>query len=200
MGERVLEAATVSEATKVHVRASLRLHRSRDEHTLAKAEERVARKNLEFNEGNPYPTYLLSVNRDLALKCLQQIGLNLGESSVEKDNNLCNLLDIESVGEIGVLGSDEAWGDYESEEESLEDIERKAQKILCGELMEEIFDESSFPLHSELDNLTRKGKFHAKSVANMASYATSSSLILVIHDNMIIGTNHIVLACLCRHF
>jgi hypothetical protein len=37
-------------------------------------------------------------------------------------------------------------------------------------------------------------------VANMASYASSSSLILVIHDNMIIGTNLIVLACLCRHF
>jgi hypothetical protein len=37
-------------------------------------------------------------------------------------------------------------------------------------------------------------------VANMASYAISSSLILVIHDNMIVGTNHIVLACLCRHF
>jgi hypothetical protein len=38
-----------------------------------------------------------------------------------------------------------------------------------------------------------------KCVANMASYAISSSLILVVHDNMIIGTNHIVLACLCRH-
>jgi hypothetical protein len=37
-------------------------------------------------------------------------------------------------------------------------------------------------------------------VTNMASYAISSSLILVIHDNMIIGTNHIALACLCRHF
>jgi hypothetical protein len=37
-------------------------------------------------------------------------------------------------------------------------------------------------------------------VANMASYAISSGLIFVIHDNMIIGTNHIVLACLCRHF
>jgi hypothetical protein len=36
-------------------------------------------------------------------------------------------------------------------------------------------------------------------VANMASYAISLSLILVIHDNMIIRTNHIVLACLCRH-
>jgi hypothetical protein len=37
-------------------------------------------------------------------------------------------------------------------------------------------------------------------VANMASYAISSSLTLVIHDNMIIGTNHIVSACPCRHF
>jgi hypothetical protein len=37
-------------------------------------------------------------------------------------------------------------------------------------------------------------------VANMSSYFISSSLILVIRDNMIIGTNHIVLACLCRHF
>jgi hypothetical protein len=39
-----------------------------------------------------------------------------------------------------------------------------------------------------------------EAVANMAPYPISSSLILVIHDNMIIGTNPIVLACLCRHF
>jgi hypothetical protein len=47
-----------------------------------------------------------------------------------------------------------------------------------------------------LSSITKKWKI----VANMASYAISSSLILVIHDNIIIGTNHIVLACLCRHF
>jgi hypothetical protein len=28
--------------------------------------------------------------------------------------------------------------------------------------MEEIFDESSFPLNSELDDITHKGKSHAK--------------------------------------
>jgi hypothetical protein len=39
-----------------------------------------------------------------------------------------------------------------------------------------------------------------KVVANMASYAISSSLILVMHENIMIRTNHIVLACLCRHF
>jgi hypothetical protein len=37
-------------------------------------------------------------------------------------------------------------------------------------------------------------------VANTASYAISSSLILVILNNMIIGTNLIALACPCRHF
>jgi hypothetical protein len=41
---------------------------------------------------------------------------------------------------------------------------------------------------------------YQRTIANMASYAISSSLILVIHDNMIIGTNLIVSACLCRHF
>jgi hypothetical protein len=41
---------------------------------------------------------------------------------------------------------------------------------------------------------------HEIFVANMVLYAINSGLILVIHDNMIIGTNHIVLACLCRHF
>jgi hypothetical protein len=47
---------------------------------------------------------------------------------------------------------------------------------------------------------TRINILNVAGVANMASYAISSNLILVIHDNMIIGTNLIVLACLCRHF
>jgi hypothetical protein len=162
IGERVKDAAAVSEA-KMQVRASPRLQRSRDEHILAKAEGRIARKNLEFNEGIPCPTSLISVNKDLALNCLQQIGLNLGESSLEKDNNFYNLLDLKSDGEMGELGFHEEWWDYESEEESVEDLERKALKSLCGELMEEIFDESSFLLNSELDDITRKGKSHAKS-------------------------------------
>jgi hypothetical protein len=117
IGERVKDAAAVSEA-KMQVRASPRLQRSRDEHILAKAEGRIARKNLEFNEGIPCPTSLISVNKDLALNCLQQIGLNLGESSLEKDNNFYNLLDLKSDGEMGELGFHEEWWDYEREEES----------------------------------------------------------------------------------
>jgi hypothetical protein len=54
-------------------------------------------------------------------------------------------------------------------------------------------------MHESRVNTRRNTRtcFH---VGKMASYAIGSSLILVIHDNMIIGTNHIVLACLCRHF
>jgi hypothetical protein len=103
-GDRVREAAAVSEAVKVQVRTSPRLQRSKDEHVLAKAEERVARKNLEFNEGNPCSPSLLSVNKDLALDCLQQIEINLGVFSVEKDSNLYILLELELEREVGELG------------------------------------------------------------------------------------------------
>jgi hypothetical protein len=49
---RIREAAMVSDASKMQVRASPRLQGSKDEHILTKAEGRVARKNLEFKEGD----------------------------------------------------------------------------------------------------------------------------------------------------
>jgi hypothetical protein len=58
---------------------------------------------------------------------------------------------------------DDSGGGFESEDESVEDFEWKALKSLCGELMEEVFDESSFPVNGELGNITGKGKFDAKS-------------------------------------
>jgi hypothetical protein len=73
-------------------------------------------------------------------------------------------LDLESGREIGEFwGFDRVWLECESEEESLEDIEKNALKSLCGDLLEEIFDESSFLLNSELDNFSFKGKSHANS-------------------------------------
>jgi hypothetical protein len=92
MEERVLVAAMVPEATMTQVRASPRLQRSRDEHTMAKAEGRVDRRNLEFSEGTSSSVSFCSVNRDLAMNCLQQLGFNLGDSSLEKENNLDILL------------------------------------------------------------------------------------------------------------
>jgi hypothetical protein len=64
---------------------------------------------------------------------------------------------------VGELDYGEGWEGCESEDESVEEIERKALKSLCGDLMEEVFDESNSPIIGELDNITWKGKFHAKS-------------------------------------
>jgi hypothetical protein len=61
-------------------------------------------------------------------------------------------------GEGGSRGAecDESGGGFESEDESVEGFERKALKSLCGELMEEVFDESSFPANGNL--ITSRGK------------------------------------------
>jgi hypothetical protein len=52
---------------------------------LAKAEGRAARRNLEFSEGIPSSAPFCSINRDLTIDCLQQLGFNLGNSSLEKE-------------------------------------------------------------------------------------------------------------------
>jgi hypothetical protein len=59
LNDRVMEAAVVPDAGKGQIRASPRLRRSNDEHILTKDEERVARKNLEFNEGIPHSSFLI---------------------------------------------------------------------------------------------------------------------------------------------
>jgi hypothetical protein len=156
--------AEVPDASKMQVRASPRLQRSRDEHVLAKAEERVAKKNLEFSGGNSHSNSLITVNRDIAMNCLQQIGINLGESDKDRDNNLQSLFALELEREdIEFGGIEQDWLGSDNDEENIELFELKALKSLCGELMDEVFDESSFLLNSELDDYKRKGKSHAKS-------------------------------------
>jgi hypothetical protein len=68
--------------------------------------------------------------------------------------------------EMGVVDFGEFeqdWLDGDSDEENIETFELKALKILCAEMMDEVFDESSFPLNSELQGYKRKGKAHTKS-------------------------------------
>jgi hypothetical protein len=101
MEERLLVATGVAEATKAQIRASLRLQQSRDEHTLAKAKGRVARRNLELSEGISPSAPLFTVNRDLAMNCLQQLGFNLSDYSVDKDNILNDLLGVGIGGSRG---------------------------------------------------------------------------------------------------
>jgi hypothetical protein len=61
-------------------------------------------------------------------------------------------------------------------------------------------NETNNELDEELVQSTKGLEPQDGSLANMASYAISSSMISVINDNMINGTNHMVLTFLCRHF
>jgi hypothetical protein len=164
MTGRTREVEAVLKACKGQTRASPRLQRSRDEHVLVKAKKRAAKKNLEFKDGKSPSPPLLYVSSDLALHCLHQLGLNLGSSDLEQNNNLCNSLDRGKGGVMSELGdTDNERLGWDSEEDSCEEVEKRALRSLCGELVEEIFDESSFPLNSELDGFKRKDKSHAKS-------------------------------------
>ncbi|EFE88087.1 hypothetical protein, partial [Bifidobacterium breve] len=131
--EEVLEnnlkvAVVVPEVDKKQVRTSPRLQQSKDEHVLAKAQERAARKNLEFHGGNPHPISLFSFNKDKALEYLQQIGFNLGTTSVNKEDNLQTLLNLElERDEVENGGLEDAWLDSisDSDEENIDTLRKK---------------------------------------------------------------------------
>jgi hypothetical protein len=161
---KALEAAAVPEASKKQVHASPRLQNASHEHVLNKAEERIAKKNLEFSGGNPHTLPLISDFNGNITDFMQQIGVNLENSSMGRDLNFLHPLDPGLEGEEGEFGDFESEGfNGEMEEEDIGTLERNALKSLCGELMEEVFDESSFPLNSELEDFKPKGKSHAKS-------------------------------------
>jgi len=135
---------------------------------LAKAEDRAAKRNLELGGGmsssNSYNS-LLSIDKCRAVKCIQELEINFGLSKQDKLENLEQLVvsDIERCGLDQEGEREQSWIDSDSEEESLEFLELDALKSLCGDMMEEVFDESRFPLNCELKGHMRKGKFHAKS-------------------------------------
>jgi hypothetical protein len=164
VADKIREAAAVPEASKLQVRSSPRLQRSKDENVMAKAEERAAKRNLEFSGGTPHSPSLLSVNNSNSSFLMQQIGINLGNNSQDRDLNFQFALDNSLIpNDVDFGESDREWGMSDSEEEDVGALELNALKNLCGEVMEEVFDESSFPLKSELDNFSRKGKSNAKS-------------------------------------
>jgi hypothetical protein len=167
--KEILKAAAVPEASKMQVRASPRLQKSRDEHVLTKAQELAAKRNLEFGGGNSQSNSSCTVNRDIAVELLQNIGLDVGMTSDVKNVALQRFLDLEVEREnFDGEGFEQFWSDSDSSEDNFERLELKALKCLCGEMMEEVFDESSLPLNSELDDYKRKGKSHAKSCLKKA--------------------------------
>jgi hypothetical protein len=164
--EGVAEAALIPELN-VNVRSSPRLAGAKNEHTLVKAGERMARRNLELGEGMPSSTSDFSLSTTAAASNLQQLGFLVGSEEMEITNKIKHLLFLESDrGDIGMSGSDREFYCSDSEEETMESLEANALKTLYGDLMEEIFDEDFLPLNSELTGDGRKHRSHAKSCLN----------------------------------
>jgi hypothetical protein len=72
--------------------SSPQLQLLREEHTLAKAERRAAKKNLELGGGMLSSNSLLFIDKNLSLDYFQQLGISCGVSDQNKlDNVQCFL-------------------------------------------------------------------------------------------------------------
>jgi hypothetical protein len=89
----------------------------------------------------------------------------LHETSKDRENNFHSLMTLElERGDVEFEGYEQERLDSDnSDDENVETFELKALKSFCGDMMDEVCDESSFPLNSELDGYRRKDKSHAKS-------------------------------------
>jgi hypothetical protein len=126
---------------------------------------------------------LLSIDKSFALDCLQQIGITCGESDQCKLDNIQHVL--ASNLEQDNLDQDDREpfdSDSGSDGEGIYEFEINALENLCKEMMEEVFDETSFPLNCELNGHLRKGKFHAKSCLRKTCKIRKASILKVFQD------------------
>lgn len=156
--EAVVEAALIPEVVHSPLRASPWLARVAAEHTLVRVERLVQSKNQGCNRGNNQndPSCLLPLSN--AVDNLQALGLRVGiKSKTPFEMNVQDLVE-----DVSVSNSPHSvWGigDLElsdSESVNSENFEWKALEFLCGDLMEEIFDEHSYHLSSDLKTVQRK--------------------------------------------
>ena len=139
-------------------RMSPRLAGVAAEHTLVRAERLVRSRNLECNKGNKStdPSCFSSISK--VVDNLRMLGLGVGSNICSSfEMNVQNLVEGDLVcrGPGSVLGTEKAeFSDVDSVES--EGFERKALEFLCLDLMEEIFDDDSYHLISDLKTVQRK--------------------------------------------
>jgi hypothetical protein len=154
----VVEAALIPEALHSPIRASPRLAGVTAEHTLVRAEHLVQCRNLECNRGNNLTDSYYFFSLSNAVDNLQALGLgvdNNDRSSFEL--YVQNLIEEDFVSKKPL--SDWGSGEMEfSDRESVdsENCDRKALEFLCGDLMEEIFDDDSYHLSCDFKTVKRK--------------------------------------------
>lgn len=155
---KLMEAALIPEVLKSPPRASPRLAGIGTEHTLLWAERRVQSRNLEDSAGNPSTDLSCSSSLANAIDNLRALGLGISNNSVNSfELNVQNLLARDLVKDRTLSEFEEGEVDLsDNESVSSEIFEKKALDYLCGELMEEVFDEDSYHLKGDLKVVQRK--------------------------------------------
>lgn len=98
---------------------------------------------------------------------LSSMGVSCGAAGLERDNSLRELVVSSFRGfEPGELEQPEVQDafDFDSDEEYSELFEQETVKKLCGDLVDEVFDEDSYQNLQGCFDFQRKGKFGAKSL------------------------------------
>lgn len=153
-------AASVPEMVLAPARSSPRLVGSTDEHTLLKAKRRVESRNLEKNKGNGSTNskFFFSIPLCQAVDSLKALGLTSGDKSIvsfessverflnEERNNFSRLTELAREDQVSL----------ESDTDDIENFEKKAVNFLCGDLMEEVFDDDRYHLSCGSNIVQRK--------------------------------------------
>jgi hypothetical protein len=157
-GTKLVGAALIKEVVHSPTRATPRLAGVVAEHTLVRAERLMQTKNLECNKGNIQSDPSCSIPLSIAVDNLWALGLGTGTTNGNSfEWTVQNLV----VGALGSEQSGSVLGEGEedcsdSESVNSDNFEKKALEYLCGDLMEEIFDEDSYHLSSDLMTVQRK--------------------------------------------
>jgi hypothetical protein len=161
-GEIIRKEAAIPEVVVTPIRSSPRLAQSNDEHTMDKIQKRAAARNLEEPEGNPIGSSIsLPLPLNNAIFKIQKLGIGCGENSKKGWDVVEDLLVIENNCEQNFLWENDSISSA-SEDENIDALESEAVKRFCGELVEEIFDDDSYHLSSDLRAASIKNKPRAK--------------------------------------
>lgn len=154
--DELKKRAAIPETVMTPTRVSPRLANSGDEHILTKTEKMAARKNLELKEGNYETEVSFHFPLDNVICNVSQLGVRLGESEKEKERVVQEILTVQKRDidlPVEVDNQDESNLNSDKEEER-EEIESSEIQNLCGELLEEVFDDdfSYMVFYSKMGN------------------------------------------------
>jgi hypothetical protein len=157
--------AAIPEAVAAPLRSSPRLINSAGEHIMSKTGRRAAQRNLELNEGKSENRVSLLNNSFSAARNIELLGVRVGDLNSKGFSEIENLL-VEKTADqqFTLLNNHESLLEYESsEEEGIDEIESSAIKSLCGDLLEEVYDDESYHLSCEMKASSRGQRGRAKS-------------------------------------